>query len=111
MDGNSKITCFEDISSIGGQSLGFRGEALASAAEMSGKLLVSTRVEGEATAVTLKMSRQGTMEKYGSLFQSYAWTELISMSCPAKTAFRIRWVRLSGLLSSSRLFPSVGSLR
>lgn len=60
----SKITSFEDISKIGGQSLGFRGEALASAAEMSGSLIVSTRVEGESTAASLKISRQGAIDVY-----------------------------------------------
>lgn len=60
----SKITSFEDIAIIGGQSLGFRGEALASAAEMSGSLHISTRVEGEATAVNLKIGCHGAIEKY-----------------------------------------------
>lgn len=61
----SKIIDFEDIANIGGQSLGFRGEALASAAELSEFLVVSTRVEGESTAVSLKVDRQGSIVKYG----------------------------------------------
>ena len=60
----SKITSFEDISKIGGQSLGFRGEALASAAEMSGSLILSTRIEGESTATSLKISCQGSINVY-----------------------------------------------
>lgn len=59
----SKIISFEEISTIGGQSLGFRGEALASAAEMSGSLVVSTRIEGEAAAVCLRIGRQGAIER------------------------------------------------
>ena len=59
----SKITSFEELSTIGGQSLGFRGEALASAAELSGSLVVSTRIEGEATAVSLRIGRQGAIER------------------------------------------------
>ena len=59
----SKITSFEEVSTIGGQCLGFRGEALASAAEMSGSLVISTRIEGEATAVCLRVNRQGAIER------------------------------------------------
>lgn len=55
----SKIESFDDIASIGGDSLGFRGEALASAAEMSGSFIVTTKIEGEATATSLSIGRQG----------------------------------------------------
>lgn len=60
----SKIKDLEDLAGIGGASLGFRGEALASAVEMSGSLVVTTRIVGEATAVSLKVSQQGEVEKY-----------------------------------------------
>lgn len=59
----SKIRSFDDIKDIGGKSLGFRGEALASAAETSGGMVVSTRIEGETTAVSLTINRQGEIEK------------------------------------------------
>lgn len=55
----SKISGEEDLKSIAGSSLGFRGEALASAAEMSGSLFISTRVESEPVATSLKISQQG----------------------------------------------------
>lgn len=55
----SKIRDFHDLESIGGRSLGFRGEALASAAEMSGSLTITTRIESEGTAVELKIDRKG----------------------------------------------------
>jgi DNA mismatch repair protein MutL len=55
----SKLTNAEDLASIGGSSLGFRGEALASAAEMSGGMTVTTRVEGEQVATALKIDQQG----------------------------------------------------
>ncbi|KAI4134336.1 MAG: hypothetical protein LQ347_001610 [Umbilicaria vellea] len=58
----SKIRELDDLEIIGGTSLGFRGEALASAAEMSGSVVVTTRVEGEAVAVTSKFGRQGEIE-------------------------------------------------
>ena len=74
----SKITGFEDIENIGGQSLGFRGEALASAAELSGFLVISTRVEGESTAVSLKVDRQGSIDTYGELHFYLARLTLIT---------------------------------
>ncbi|KAL8732608.1 MAG: hypothetical protein Q9166_002583 [cf. Caloplaca sp. 2 TL-2023] len=55
----SKIKDLDDLARIGGASLGFRGEALASAVEMSGGLTITTRIVGEATAVSLKVSRNG----------------------------------------------------
>lgn len=63
----SKIRDFADLTNIGGQSLGFRGEALASAAEMSGSLTISTRVEGEPTATSIKFKRQGGIERHDCL--------------------------------------------
>lgn len=58
----SKIREFDDLRRVGGSVLGFRGEALASLAEMSGSLSVMTRVEGEACAVNLKIGRAGEVE-------------------------------------------------
>lgn len=55
----SKFTNSDDLATIGGSSLGFRGEALASAAEMSGGMTVTTRVEGEQVATALKINQQG----------------------------------------------------
>lgn len=55
----SKMRDLHDLEMIGGRSLGFRGEALASAAEMSGSLTINTRIEGEGTAVELKFDRKG----------------------------------------------------
>ncbi|KAI4237790.1 MAG: hypothetical protein LQ349_001572 [Xanthoria aureola] len=55
----SKINDLDDLAIIGGTSLGFRGEALASAVELSGALTVTTRIVGEATAVSLKLGQNG----------------------------------------------------
>ena len=60
----SKIRTLEDLHQLGGRSLGFRGEALASATEMSACFTISTRIEGEETASELKFDRQGNIAKY-----------------------------------------------
>ncbi|KAF2281216.1 uncharacterized protein EI97DRAFT_389679, partial [Westerdykella ornata] len=59
----SKIRDFQDLRQVGGKWLGFRGEAMASMAEMSGSLEVVTRVEGEPVAVLLKYGKNGELEK------------------------------------------------
>ncbi len=60
----SKIRDLEDLQNMGGRSLGFRGEALASAAEMSGCLTISTRIEGEPTAAEILFKRRGQISRY-----------------------------------------------
>lgn len=60
----SKIRSYDELKDIGGRSLGFRGQALASAAELSGCLSVTTRVEGEQVAECLKSARNGEIQEY-----------------------------------------------
>lgn len=60
----SKIQTIEDLRNIGGKSLGFRGEALASAAEMSGSLTVTTRIGTEMVGSTIKYGRNGEPIRY-----------------------------------------------
>lgn len=55
----SKLSNFDDLKDIGGSSLGFRGEALASAAELSGSLTISTHIEGEQVGAALKINQKG----------------------------------------------------
>ncbi|KAL4815530.1 hypothetical protein BDW67DRAFT_191553 [Aspergillus spinulosporus] len=57
----SKIHTVEDLQNVGGKSLGFRGEALASATEISGALIISTRVETDPVGSSLKYSRNGEL--------------------------------------------------
>ncbi|KAI9731508.1 MAG: hypothetical protein M1834_004628 [Cirrosporium novae-zelandiae] len=59
----SKIRNLDDLRKIGGTSLGFRGEALASATELSRQLVVTTRVEGEPVAASLSFGRNGELLK------------------------------------------------
>ena len=60
----SKISEFKDVSVIGGSSLGFRGEALASAVDMSGSVIVTTRIDGEPVASRLTFNRLGSPVRY-----------------------------------------------
>ena len=53
----SKIRGYEDIQDC--RSLGFRGEALASAAELAGGLVITTMVEGEKVAMACTCDRVG----------------------------------------------------
>lgn len=59
----SKLRDYAELKSIGGKSLGFRGEALASAAELSGGISITTRVEGEEVAVCLKVGQNGALQR------------------------------------------------
>ncbi|KAG4434317.1 hypothetical protein IFR05_010195 [Cadophora sp. M221] len=54
----SKLRSFDELKSIGGVSLGFRGEALASAVQL-GLVSVTTRTEGEAVATTIQLRAPG----------------------------------------------------
>lgn len=55
----SKLVDFHDLRDVGGATLGFRGQALASAAELSGSLTISTKVEGEPVCTALKIDKNG----------------------------------------------------
>ncbi|KAF3046561.1 hypothetical protein E8E12_010868 [Didymella heteroderae] len=57
----SKIRDFQDLKEVGIKWLGFRGEALASIADMSGTMSITTRVEGEPVAVKLTYQRNGEL--------------------------------------------------
>lgn len=57
----SKIRDFGDLIEAGGKWLGFRGEAMASMAEMSGTLEIITRVEGEPVAVRINYGQNGEL--------------------------------------------------
>jgi DNA mismatch repair protein MutL len=57
----SKMRSFDELKSIGGISLGFRGEALASAVQL-GEVVVTTRTEGESVATTVKLKAPGGID-------------------------------------------------
>ncbi|KAB5580786.1 histidine kinase-like ATPase, partial [Coniochaeta sp. 2T2.1] len=58
----SKLRTFEDIQTVGGVTLGFRGDALASATTV-GTLSIVTRTAGEPTASRLLFSEKGGVGK------------------------------------------------
>jgi DNA mismatch repair protein MutL len=55
----SKLSSVAELRVIGGMSLGFRGEALFALAQVTEKMEVTTRVEGESTAVKLSINTGG----------------------------------------------------
>ncbi|KAH6671441.1 putative PMS1 protein like protein [Halenospora varia] len=57
----SKLRSFDELRAVGGVSLGFRGEALASAVQL-GELSVTTKTDGEAVATTVKIKPPGKID-------------------------------------------------
>jgi DNA mismatch repair protein MutL len=55
----SKLNDEKDLALVGSSYLGFRGEALSSALEMSGDMVITTRVEGESVATAIKPCQLG----------------------------------------------------
>lgn len=55
----SKLASLAELRTIGGTSLGFRGEALFALAQVVGEMEVTTRVDGESVAVKLGIDSNG----------------------------------------------------
>ena len=55
----SKIKTTQDLETLGGSSLGFRGEALASIAGLSNAVLITTRIDGELVGSASKFGPDG----------------------------------------------------
>jgi len=57
----SKLRSFDELRAIGGTSLGFRGEALASAVQL-GEVSVTSRTEGDAVATVVNLKAPGGID-------------------------------------------------
>lgn len=55
----SKLKDEKELGFVGSSYLGFRGEALSSALEMSDEMMITTRVEGESIATAIKLCQTG----------------------------------------------------
>lgn len=58
----SKISGLLELESLGGRSLGFRGVALSAACQMAGRMVITTRTEGESVADACWIDRNGSIE-------------------------------------------------
>ena len=59
----SKIRDLDDLVEIGGQYLGFRGEALNSLIHIAANVELTTRIDGEITAVKMQLQKDSTTNK------------------------------------------------
>jgi DNA mismatch repair ATPase MutL len=57
----SKIRTIEDLEKLGGSSLGFRGEALASVAGLSSTVVVTTKTDGELVGSASNFGHDGQL--------------------------------------------------
>lgn len=64
----SKLQDLDELSHVGGRSLGFRGAALAAIAELCDEVVVSTKTKEETAGVCLKFSRDGRLIRFDSSF-------------------------------------------
>jgi DNA mismatch repair protein MutL len=62
----SKLRNFDELKTLGGLTLGFRGEALASALEL-GDVSITTRIDGEAVGTVIKLKANGGVESQTSI--------------------------------------------
>ena len=73
----SKLTCFEEIRTVGRFSLGFRGEALASACTMGG-VTITTRTEGDPAGTVAKLKPTGGLDSRSSKSHPIGTTVCVS---------------------------------
>ncbi|KAK9367536.1 hypothetical protein V1509DRAFT_626249 [Lipomyces kononenkoae] len=109
----SKIQKFEDLHTARVETMGFRGEALASLAEIAGKLEIITRANGDTVAERWSVRKDGSRfdtrhasQTQGTTVRAYA----LFQSIPVRKASYIKESRKT-LMSISRLLRAIAMLR
>ncbi|KAK9238824.1 hypothetical protein V1525DRAFT_357589 [Lipomyces kononenkoae] len=109
----SKIQKFEDLHTARVETLGFRGEALASLAEIAGNLEITTRAKGDSVAERWSVRKDGSRldtrhasQTHGTTVTAYA----LFQSIPVRKASYIKESRKT-LTSISRLLRAIVMLR
>ncbi|KAK9315621.1 hypothetical protein V1522DRAFT_365031 [Lipomyces starkeyi] len=109
----SKIESFDDLQTGKVETLGFRGEALASLAEIAGKLEITTRAKGDVVAEKWTVSKDGrrldtrnASQTQGTTVTAYA----IFQSIPVRKETYIKESK-KALISISRYLRAVAMLR
>ncbi|KAK9319178.1 hypothetical protein V1517DRAFT_266755 [Lipomyces orientalis] len=109
----SKIESFDDLQSGKVQTLGFRGEALASLAEITGKLEVTTRAKGDIVAERWNVSKNGARfdTRHASQTQGTTVTaHALFQSIPVRKETYIKDSK-KALLSISKHLRAIAMLR
>ncbi|THY23903.1 hypothetical protein D6D01_05818 [Aureobasidium pullulans] len=98
----SKLKDEKDLALVGSSYLGFRGEALSSALEMSGEMIITTRVEGESIATAIKICQTGdpaqdrathppgTTVRIANFLKNQPVRKQVALKAAPKTLLRIR---------------------
>ena len=100
----SKIQTLEDLRMVGGKSLGFRGQALASAAEISGGVNILTRVESELVGSSMKYGRNGELSRCALPYTSLIEQSTDRSKAPSGHRIRSGPLFVSLICSSRSLF-------
>jgi Histidine kinase-, DNA gyrase B-, and HSP90-like ATPase len=104
----SKIRTIEDLEKLGGSSLGFRGEALASVAGLSSTVVVTTKTDGELVGSASKFGQIGQLLRQDL---DNRWDNVETHLRVARHRHRILWVPLFGSKTFSKLSLSGARLR
>lgn len=100
----SKLTNFEELRTVGGTTLGFRGEALASAVQL-GEVSVTTRTDGEAVATTAVLKALGGVAR-----QSRTSHPVGTTICVLNFMYKLPVRKQTALKSSSKTLVKVKEL-
>jgi len=73
----SKLRSFEELIFLGGITLGFRGEALASAVQL-GEVSVTTKTDGESVATSVRLKASGGVDKQSRTSHPVGTTVIVS---------------------------------